>query len=163
MKKNFVLTLVLVAVVVCLMPTLSASAKSKKKSKMPKDGQKMYSLTFEEWCGNGNGYWEVSKDDNGKKQYRPYVLDADGVRCVMPKGYYVVVDGYLYYTKAEGYISFSKTNPRKYTITKYGYFIIPEEDTDPEPEPVKKEEEKKDTKKKTTFLPVSSFVGQYIG
>ena len=96
--KKVVVSFLIAVVMVTLVPVVGVSAKSKKK--MPKDGQKMFSLTFKEWCGNGNGYWEVITNKKGKTTYRPYVLDTDGrTRLVMPGGYYVEVDGRLYYTK----------------------------------------------------------------
>ena len=153
--KKVVVSFLIAVIVVAMVPVVGVSAKSKK-SKMPKDGQKMYSITFFEWMGKGDGYWEVSKDANGKTQYRPYVLDDDGVRCVMPAKYYIEVSGRLYYTKKGGYISFGK-NPRGYEVTKYGYLVIPDDTVDPEPA---KDTETKDSKKK--IKSISYQVPEYV-
>ena len=156
--KRFVTFLTLVVVVVALVPTIGVSAKSKKQ--MPKDGQKMYSITFQEWIGRGDGYWEVITNKKGKTTYRPYVLDTDGcTRLVMPGGYYVEVDGRLYYTKKGGYISFGE-NPRKYEVTKYGYLVIPEEDA--EPEPTKKTETKDKNGDAKKIKSISYKVPEYV-
>ena len=81
----------------------------------PKNGEKFFSKTFEEITGYGDGIWVVDK-----KGTKPVVIDNTGCR-VAAQYFYLDIDGYLFYTDKNGYIT--KSNPDGLEAHKNGYLI----------------------------------------
>lgn len=149
MKRGLIVIAAIAATIVALLMAPAANVEAASK-KMPKNGQKFSSVTFTENAKlkgmDGTCHWIVKKVD-GVKKYYP-VFETKECTYYAPS-MYVQIGKRLYYTDKDGAISWGK-NPEGYKVSKYGYCIIPKEDTSKQEEikqDDKKEEKQDDTKK----------------